>query len=143
MIVEFPASTFQRIERHLKNANINYHIEDGEFYLTENYDFPCWLIVNDEDKYIHIKMKKKIKSRRLDDDKKILMLINSMNRSFYPNAYYYEEGHIYADCYQFLEITSIKDNITNLIDQCVCSFTQALDENDVYRLVAKEKKVSK
>ena len=143
MIIEFPKNTFDKIERHFQNANLKYHVEDGEFYLTEQYDFPCWLIVNDEEKYIHVKMRKKIKNRRLDDGKKILTLINDMNKSFFPNTYYYDDGHIYADCYQFLEVTGAKDNVTNLVDQCVCSFIQALDENDIYRLVAKEKKASK
>lgn len=51
-------------------------------------------------------MRKKIKRRRLED-KKILVLVNDFNKSFRPTCYYFEDEHIYGECYQYLELSGI------------------------------------
>ena len=138
MIRELPVKLFDRVKRHLDASNFKYHIEDGEFYLTEQFDFPCWVIVNEEEKYIFIKMRKKIKTRRIEDNKKVLLLVNDMNKTFRPNCFYFDDEHIYGECYQYLELSGYKDTITGLIELCVLSFMSAIDANDQYQLIAKE-----
>ena len=137
MIIQLPIKLFDRIQRHLDNADFKYHIEDGEFYLTKQFDFPCWVIVNEEEQYIFIKMRKKIKSRRLEDKKKILNLVNDLNKTFRPNCYYFDDEHIYGECYQYLELSGVKNTIIDVINLCVSSFIDAIEMNDTYQLIAK------
>lgn len=137
MLINFPISLFDRLKRHLDSAKFNYHIEDGEFYLTNQFNLPCWVIANEDENYILIKMRKKVKSRRVDDTKKVLLLINDMNKTYKPNCYYFDDGHIYGECFQYLELSGLRDQITNLIEFCVSSFISAFEANDRYGLIAK------
>jgi len=136
MIIELPLTTFDKIEHQLRKGEVSFHVEDNDFYLTDEFPVPCWVIINQERNYILIKMRKKIKTRRQDDQKKVLLLVNEMNRTFLPNSYYYDDGHIYAESYQYLDRNGSKDKIVELISICTDAFATAIEECDNFGLIS-------
>lgn len=136
MIINFPVSTNEKISVFLEVANYKFHIEDDEYYLSEQFNIPCWIIPRDDVGYTLIKMRVKVKTRRQEDERRILQFVNYLNRNYLPNSYYYEDGFLYGEHYILGNLTNSGKQFIETLDWCVLIFKEAISEDDKYNLIS-------
>ena len=83
-----------------------------------------------------IKTRVKIKSRRKEDESRLLQFINYLNRNYLPNSFYYEDGFLYGKYYILGNITNSCNQFIETIDWCVFVLKGAISEDDKYNLIA-------
>jgi hypothetical protein len=136
MILQFPAKTKEKIEYFLSTGKVGYLEEDGEYDITQAFGIKSWIIPRVAHDYLLIKMKAKIKSRRQDDEKRILQYVNHLNRNYLPNSYYHEDGNLFGEYYLLGVITNSREQFLDTLSFCISAFKEAIHEDDRYNLIS-------
>jgi hypothetical protein len=107
--------------------------EDGEIYISEGLEFPCWVSVNAEDETLRVYTYAKLQDNV--DELKALQLANRINAKFFPNSVSVINGRLVSYYYVFLDQSISEKNFMKILRRCASAFVSAIREEDSENLI--------
>lgn len=126
MLTEF---TIENIKKAIDEAHFESEIDnDGDIYITEGLEFPCWVSVGEENEVLKVMTYAKLRENA--DELKSLRLANRINTSFFPNVVSVNNGKLESYYYALLDDSMSEKNLVKIIRRCTSSFVNAVREED-------------
>lgn len=131
MITEF---TIENIKKVIDEAHCETEIDsDGDIYISEGLEFPCWVGLNEENETLRIMTYAVLKDDT--DELKALQLANRINTKFFPNVVSVNNGKLESYYYAVLDQSMSEKNLLTILRRCTSSFVNAVREEDSEELI--------
>lgn len=131
MITEF---TEENIKKVLDEAHFETEIDsDGDIYISEGLEFPCWVGINLENETLRIMTYAVLQDDA--DELQSLQLANRINTKFFPNVVAINDGKLESYYHVILDQSMSEKHLITILRRCSSSFVNAVREEDSEELI--------